>query len=53
MTEIGSSPLIERIDRATADQIADEVADLLPEYATAEGYVVPLLCHVYAGRKPT
>jgi ubiquinone/menaquinone biosynthesis C-methylase UbiE len=53
MTEIGSSPLIERIDRATADQIADEVADLLPDDATAEGYDVPLLCPDYAGRKPT
>lgn len=53
MTEIGSSPLVDRIDRATVDQVADEVAERLAQYVTVEGFAVPLLCHVYAGRKPT
>jgi ubiquinone/menaquinone biosynthesis C-methylase UbiE len=52
-TEIAGSPLIDRIDEATADHIADEVAERLPQYATVSGYLVPLLCHVYAGRKPS
>ena len=52
-TEIGSSPLVDRIDQTTADQIATEVGELLPQYEAAEGYVVPLLCHVYAGQRPT
>jgi len=51
-TEIGSSPLGERIDADTAAQISTAVAERLGRYDGPGGFGVPLHCHVVIARRP-
>ncbi len=45
-TEIAGSPLAERIDDATADRIATDVRTGLADHQSADGFTIPLVCHV-------
>ncbi len=45
-TEVGASPLAERIDATTLDRLCAIASVEMAEWATANGFEIPLRCHV-------
>lgn len=51
-TEIGSTPLIERLDAAAVDRICADARVAMAQWQRDHGFEIPLLCNVVAGARP-
>lgn len=51
-TEIGSTPLVERLDSAAIDRICADARDAMAQWETERGFEIPLVCNVVAASLP-